>query len=127
MGFLDACSLIDALTSSTSQAAALALSPYVVGGSICLAPYQTLYLHSHIGEPDSHGPNGESTLVASVVTGSTVPGDLVTHHHNGLLASPIALPPLLAFMHFSLRSHDGKIIECEGHDIAFTLVVETRE
>ena len=58
--------------------------------------------------------NGESTVIASVVTGKTLPGDLVTHHHNGLLASPIELPSLFGDMHFSLRSSDGKIIESEG-------------
>ena len=92
-----------------------------------LSPYQTLYLHSHIGDNDSYGPNGESTVIASVITSNTVPGDLITHHRYGLLASPIQLPPLLGIMHFRLRSYDGKVIETEGHDIAFTLVVETRE
>ena len=92
-----------------------------------VSPYQNLYLCSHIGDYDSYGPNGESTVIASVVCGNTVPGDLITHHHNGLLASPIQLPPLLGIMHSSLRSYDGKVIETEGHDIAFTLVVETRE
>ena len=96
-----------------------------MGGFINLAPYQTLYLHSHIGDNDSYGPNGESTVIASIVVGNTVPGDLVTHHHNGLLASPIQLPPLLGIMHFSLRSYDGKVIDTDGHDLAFTLVVET--
>ena len=90
-----------------------------------LSPYQTLYLHSHIGDNDSYGPNGESTVIASIVVGNTVPGDLVTHHHNGLLASPIQLPPLLGMMHFSLRSYEGKVIDTDGHDLAFTLVVET--
>jgi hypothetical protein len=92
-----------------------------------LSPYQTLYLHSHIGDSDSYGPNGESTVIASIVVGNTVPGDLITHHHNGLLASPIQLPPLLGIMHFSLRSYDGALINTDGHDVAFTLVVETRE
>ena len=89
-----------------------------------LSPYQTLYLHSHIGDSDSYGPNGESTVIASIVCGNTVPGDLITHHHNGLLASPIQLPALLGIMHFSLRSYDGRIIDMEGNNIAFTLVVE---
>ena len=92
-----------------------------------LSPYQTLYLHSHIGDNDSYGPEGSSTVIASITTGNTVPGDLITHHHNGLLASPIQLPPLLGIMHFSLRSYDGKVINTDGHDVAFTLVVETRE
>jgi hypothetical protein len=92
-----------------------------------LSPYQTLYLHSHIGDNDSYGPNGESTVIAIIVCGNTVPGDLITHHHNGLLASPIQLPPLLGILHFSLRSYDRNVIETEGHDFAFTLVVETRE
>ena len=90
-----------------------------------LSPYKTLYLHSHIGDNDSYGPNGESTVIASITTGNTVPGDLVTHHHNVLLGSPIQLPRLLGMMHFSLRSYDGKIIDTEGHDVASTLVVET--
>jgi hypothetical protein len=76
-----------------------------------LSPYQTLYLHSHIGDNDSYGPNGESTVIASIVVANTVPGDLITDHHNGLLASPIQVPPLLGIMHFSLRSYDGKIID----------------
>jgi len=92
-----------------------------------LSPYQTLYLHSHIGDNDSYGPEGSSTVIASIVVGNTVPGDLITHHHNGLLASPIQLPPLLGMMHFTLRSYDGKVLDTEGHDLAFTLVVETRE
>ena len=92
-----------------------------------LSPYQTLYLHSHIGDNDSYGPEGSSTVIASITTGNTVPGDLITHHHNGLLASPIQLPPLLGLMHFSLRSYDGALINTDGHDVAFTLVVETRE
>ena len=29
-------------------------------------------------------------------------------------------------MRFSLRSHDGKVIDMDGHDLAFALVVETR-
>jgi hypothetical protein len=123
-GFQDACGLIGALSSDLvclSATAAAAASPVrsasVVGGFINLTPYQTLYLHSHIGDNDSYGPNG----------GNTVPGDLITHHHNGLLASPIQLPPLLGMMHFSLRSYDGAVIETDGHDLAFTLVVETRE
>ena len=90
-----------------------------------LSPYQTLYLHSHIGDNDSYGPEGSSTVIASITTGSTVPGDIITHHHNGLLVSPIQLPPLLGMMHFSLRAYDGKVIQTDGHDIAFTLVVET--
>ena len=131
-GFQDACGLIGALSSDLvclSATAAAAASPArsasVVGGFINLAPYQTIYLHSHIGDNDSYGPNGESTVIASIVVGNTVPGDLITHHHNGLLASPIQLPPLLGIMHFSLRSYEGKVIETDGHDIAFTLVVET--
>ena len=129
---MKACGLIGALTSdlvclSTTATAALSLSAFVLGGFINLAPYQTLYLHSHIGEPDSYGPKGESTVIASVVTGNTVPGDLITHHHNGLLATPIQLPPSFGIMHFSLRSYDGKNIDAGGHDLAFTLVVETRE
>ena len=133
-GFQDACGLVGALTSdlvclSTTAAAAATpgRSAIAKGGFINLSPYQTLHLHSHIGEKDSYGPNGESTVIASVITGNTVPGDLITHHHNGLLVSPIQLPPLLGIMHFSLRSFDGKVIETEGRHIAFTLVVETRE
>ena len=133
-GFQEACGLIGALSSNLvclSATAAAAANPVrsasVVGGFNNLAPYQTLYLHSHIGDNDSYGPNGESTVIASVLVGNTVPGDLITHHHNGLLASPIQLPPLLGMMHFSLRSYDGKVLDTEGHDVAFTLVVETRE
>ena len=92
-----------------------------------LSPYQALYLHSHIVDNDSYGPEGSSTVIASITKGNTVPGDLITHHHNGLLSSPIQLPPLLGIMHFSLRSYDGRIIDTEGHDVAFTLVVEIRE
>jgi hypothetical protein len=69
-GFQDACGLIGALSSNLvclSATAAAAASPArsasVVGGFINLAPYQTLYLHSHIGDNDSYGPNGESTVI----------------------------------------------------------------
>ena len=91
---------------------------------INLAPYQTIYLHSHIGNPDSYGPNGESTVIASVVVADNVPGDVITQSNNGLTASPIELPNLLADMHFSLRDYSGKIIDTDGHDIAFTLVID---
>ena len=133
-GFQNSCGLIGALSSNLvclSTTAAAAASPIrsasVQGGFINLAPYQTLYLHSHIGDNDAYGPNGESTVIANIVVGNTVPGDLVTHHHNELLVSPIQLPPLLGIMHFSLRFYDGKVIDTEGHAVAFTLVVETRE
>lgn len=88
-------------------------------------PYQTLYLHSHIGQPDAYGPSGETTIIASMCVGDAVPGDLITHHAYGLVASPIELPSLISDMHFSLRSFDGIAIDTDGHDIAFTLVIDT--
>ena len=131
-GFEDACGLNGALTnnlvclSTTAAAAAIpSRSAFISGGFINLAPYQTLYLHSHIGQPDSYGPSGETTIIASVVCGDSVPGDLITHHANGLVASPIELPSLISDMHFSLRSFDGKVIDTDGHDIAFTLVIDS--
>ena len=134
-GWGDACALVGAMTKDIKiihAADAGSLTPAQVidlrtSQMVNLSPYQTLYLHSHIGDNDSYGPNGESTVIASIIVGNTVPGDLVTHHHNGLLASPIQLPPLLGMMHFSLRSYEGKVIDTDGHDLAFTLIVETRE
>jgi hypothetical protein len=128
-GWNDACGIIGAMTKdlicrNAADAANLAVPASATTQFINLAPYQTLYLHSHIGTPDSYGPNGESTVIASVVCGDTSVGDLITHHVNGLVASPIELPNLLADMHFSLRDYNGKIIDTDGHDIAFTLVVE---
>ena len=132
-GWGDACALVGAMTKNiqclhplqSQHLTASQVNDLRTSQMVNLSPYQTLYLHSHIGDNDSYGPNGESTVIASIVVGNTVPGDLVTHHHNGLLASPIQLPALLGIMHFSLRSYDGKVIQTDGHDIAFTLVVET--
>jgi hypothetical protein len=103
----------------------LTITPDVLSQFVNLAPFQTIYLHSHIGTPESYGPSGETTVIASIVVGNTVPGDLVTHHHNGLVASPIDLPPLIGIMHFSLRTWNGRVLDMQGHDIAFTLVVDT--
>ena len=129
-GWIDACGIIGAMTKDLlcldSVAAGLAQVPQdATSQFINLAPYQTLYLHSHIGQPDSYGPSGETTVIASVVCGDSVPGDLITHHVNGLVASPIELPSLLSDMHFSLRDYNGKLIDTDGHDIAFTLVIDT--
>lgn len=66
-----------------------------MGGFINLAPNQTLYLHSHIDEPDSYGPDGESTVIASVIRGNTVPGYLVTRHHMGCLLRLYSSRPFL--------------------------------
>jgi len=132
-GWGDACALVGAMTKDiqcihplqAQHLTASTVNDLRTSQMVNLSPYQTLYLHSHIGDNDSYGPNGESTVIASIIVGNTVPGDLVTHHHNGLLASPIQLPALLGIMHFSLRSYEGKVIDTDGHDIAFTLVVET--
>jgi hypothetical protein len=132
-GWADASALVGAMTKDIKiihAADAGSLTPAQVidlrtSQMVNLSPYQTLYLHSHIGDNDSYGPEGSSTVIASITTGSTVPGDIITHHHNGLLASPIQLPPLLGMMHFSLRSYDGKVIDTDGHDLALTLVCET--
>jgi hypothetical protein len=134
-GYMDACEIVGAMTrdlvcrSATAAAnmsqPTLTITPDVLSQYISLAPFQTIYLHSHIGTPESYGPSGETTVIASIVVGNTVPGDLVTHHHNGLVASPIDLPPLIGIMHFSLRTWNGRILDMQGHDIAFTLVVDT--
>ena len=115
----------DLVCRSTTAASSLNIPPDATSQFVNFSPFQTIYLHSHIGTPESYGPSGETTVIASIVVGNTVPGDLVTHHHNGLLASPIDLPPLIGMMHFSLRSWDGKVMDTQGHDIAFTLVVDT--
>jgi hypothetical protein len=121
---MDACGLMGAMTRDLVCASAWAATPDANSQFINLAPYQTIYLHSHIGNPDSYGPNGESTVIASVVVADNSPGDVITQHNNGLTASPIELPNLLADMHFSLRDYSGRLIDTDGHDIAFTLVIE---
>jgi hypothetical protein len=132
---MDACGVVGAMTkdlvcrSATAAAAmsqpTLTITADVTSQFVNLAVHQTIYLHSHIGTPESYGPSGETTVLASVVVGNTIPGDLVTHHHNGLVASPIDLPPLIGIMHFSLRTWNGKVLDMQGHDIGFTLVVDT--
>ncbi len=134
-GYTDACEIVGAMTrhlvcrSATAAAnlsrPTLTITPDVVSQYINLQPFQTIYLHSHIGTPESYGPSGETTVIASIVVGNTVPGDLVTHHHNGLVASPIDLPPLIGIMHFSLRTWNGRILDMQGHDTSFTLVIDT--
>jgi hypothetical protein len=126
-GFMDGSALVGAMAKDLicRDAAAAGSLNTPADATSNFSPFQTIYLHSHIGTPESYGPSGETTVIASIVVGNTVPGDLVTHHHNGLLASPIDLPPLIGIMHFSLRSWDGKVMDMQGHDVAFTLVVDT--
>ena len=132
-GWGDASALVGAMTKdiqciNAADAGSLTAAQIVnlrTSQMVNLAPYQTIYLHSHIGQPDSYGPSGETTVIASMCVGDSVPGDLITHHANGLVASPIELPSLISDMHFTLRSFDGHVIETDGHDIAFTLVIDS--
>jgi len=101
------------------NAAVVAISQFV-----SFAPYRQIYIHSHIGAPNSYGPEGSSTVIGSMIVGNTIPGDLISHHHQGLLATSIDLPPLLDSMHFTLRDFMGRIIDTDGHDISFSLVVD---
>jgi hypothetical protein len=124
-GWIDACGLAGFMTKDLVCVDAAAVGPQDASGEfINLAPYQTIYLHSHIGNPDSYGPGGESTVIASIVVADNSPGDVITQHNNGLTASPIELSNLLADMHFSLRDYNGKLIDTDGHDLSFTLVIE---
>ena len=126
-GFRDACDVVGAMTRDIVCSFSVPLGAAVDATSqfVSFAPYRTLYIHSHIGTPQSYGPNGETTVIASIVVGNTVPGDLVSHHHQGLLASPIDLPPVLGDMHFTLRDYQGRVIDTDGHPISFTLVCDT--
>ena len=118
--YQDACEVVGAMTTDlTCSQGTDATSQF-----ISLAPYRQLFLHSHIGTPESYGPNGETTVIGSIIVGNTVVGDVINHHHQGLMASAIDLPPFLGDMHFSLRDYAGRIIDTSGHDVSFTLVID---
>jgi hypothetical protein len=117
----DACEVVGCLTGSFFANA----SAPATGSIISLQPYRQLFLHSSsLGEASSYGPNGESTIIASVLVGNTVVGDLITSFNQGLMASAVQCPSVLCSLHFQLKDSNGKVIDCEGHDIGFTLVTE---
>ena len=80
-------------------------------------------MHSHIGNPKSIGPRGESTIIKKVVVGNTVPGDVIVESlQHGI--DYIELPTALSSMYFSLRDSNGKTVDLQGHSLSLTLVVQ---
>ena len=49
----------------------------------------------------------------------------ITSSAQKVYTDMLFLALILGIMHFSLRSFHGKVIDTDGHDLAFTLVVDT--
>ena len=92
---------------------------------ISLQPYRCLYLHSHLGAAASSlGPQGQDTIIRCIITGNTVPGDVITDIRHGTGTEVIKMPASLSNMHFSLRDSNNKIVDLQGHPLILTLVVQ---
>ena len=87
-------------------------------------PYRTLYLTSgSVGSANAYSPKGElSQIVKKIIVADSLPGQAILDRLNVTL-EPFHMPPSLSSLHFSLRDRKGKVVDCKGHSISFTLVI----
>jgi len=105
------------LTNST------AIFPHI-GDFVNLMPYRTLYLTSgSVGSANAYSPKGElSQIVKKIIIADSLPGQAILDRLNVTL-EPFHMPPSLSSLHFSLRDRKGRVVDCRGHSISFTLVI----
>ena len=101
----------------------VAILPHV-GDFVNLLPYRTLYLTSgSVGSANAYSPKGEmSQIVKKIIIADSLPGQAILDRLNVTL-EPFHMPPSLSSLHFSLRDRKGRVVDCRGHSISFTLVV----
>jgi len=89
-----------------------------------LMPYRTLYLTSgSVGSANAYSPKGElSQIIKQIIVADSLPGQAILDRLNVTL-EPFHMPPSLSSMHFSLRDRKGKVVDCRGRSISFTLVI----
>jgi len=94
------------------------------GDFVNLMPYRTLYLTSgSVGSANSYSPKGElSQIVKKIIIADSLPGQAILDRLNVTL-EPFHMPPSLSSLHFSLRDRKGRVVDCRGHSISFTLVI----
>jgi len=94
------------------------------GDFVNLMPYRTLYLTSgSVGSANAYSPKGElSQIVKKIIIADSLPGQAILDRLNVTL-EPFHMPPSLSSLHFSLRDRKGKVVDCRGHSISFTLVI----
>ena len=96
----------------------------IVGDFVNIMPYRTLYLTSgSVGSANAYSPKGElSQIVKKIIIADSLPGQAILDRLNVTL-EPFHMPPSLSSLHFSLRDRKGKVVNCKGHSISFTLVI----
>jgi len=94
------------------------------GDFVNLMPYRTLYLTSgSVGSANAYSPKGElSQIVKKIIIADSLPGQAILDRLNVTL-EPFHMPPSLSSLHFSLRDRKGRVVDCRGHSISFTLVI----
>ena len=94
------------------------------GDFVNLMPYRTLYLTSgSVGSANSYSPKGQlSQIVKKILLADSLPGQAILDRLNVTL-EPFHMPPSLSSLHFSLRDRKGRVVDCRGHSISFTLVI----
>jgi len=96
----------------------------ITGDFVNLLPYRVLYLTSgSVGSANSYSPKGElSQIIKKIIVADSLPGQAILDRLNVTL-EPFHMPPSLSSMHFSLRDRKGRVVDCRGHSISFTLVI----